>query len=138
MDSPYLLMISDPVRPAIACSRTTQSNLRFKSPMTLKGFEITVKSFEIARHQAGRPQSHIIRIAATKHEDFSDRLIFRSPRSFWLRPALSYTRMRAIISAYILSFFKTYVANDQHAQCASGTRHINKVKFIRGPPIQSR
>jgi dienelactone hydrolase len=131
VDAPYLLMLSDSARPAIACARTTQPYPRFTPPMA-------AKVFDAARRQARRPKSHIIRIAGAKHQDFSDRLMLRSPGSLWLRPSQPNARIHAIISAYILSFFKTYVANEQHPLMCVRHSPYREVQFIQNPPVQIR
>lgn len=123
VDVPYLLMVSDSTQAAVAVAPEPSPHSRFTPRMA-------AEVFDAARRQAKRPQSHIIRISGARHEDFSDQKFYQTLWSLALRPSQPSARVRAIISAYLLSFFTTYVAQQQHPLMCVRHSPYREVQFI--------
>ncbi len=97
---PYLMMLSD-------------GSYGFRSP-TGDGSRLAAvlrapARYRNAHRQAALPESHVIEITGTKHEHFSDILVLSSCRWFGMEQSANWRRIRAIIDAYAVAFFRTYL-----------------------------
>jgi dienelactone hydrolase len=97
---PYLLMLSDssaatrnPVGDGSRLAAVLRAPARYRD----------------AHRQAALPQSHVIELTGTKHEHFSDLLVLSSCRWFGMEQSSNWKRIRAIIDAYTVAFFRTYL-----------------------------
>jgi hypothetical protein len=83
------------------------------------------------RTQASLPTSHIIEVSGTRHEHFSDRLMasVRSSRGAQRSGAL---RVRAIIDAYAVAFFQTYLGATPHPLMCVRHSPYPEVRFVEG------
>jgi dienelactone hydrolase len=84
-----------------------------------------------ARAQAALPTSHIIEVAGTRREHFSDRLMtsVRTARGTHRAVAL---RVRAIIDAYTVAFFQTYLGATPHPLMCVRHSPYPEVRFVEG------
>jgi dienelactone hydrolase len=83
------------------------------------------------RTQASLPTSHIIEVAGTSHEHFSDRLMtsVHSSRGAQRSAAM---RVRAIIDAYTVAFFQTYLGSIPHPLMCVRHSPYPEVRFVNG------
>jgi hypothetical protein len=117
---PYLLMLSDVSMP----TKGEQSvGAALESPLKLG-------EFRRAQSQAALPESHVFEIVGTKREHFSDRLIFPSRGLFGRRRLATYKRVRAIIDAYTVAFFATYLQGAPHPLMCVRHSPYPEVRFV--------
>ncbi|MFA5901448.1 MAG: hypothetical protein WC829_20290, partial [Hyphomicrobium sp.] len=81
------------------------------------------------RTQASLPTSHIIEIAGARAADFTDWLM-SSLRFASLEKRPSIVRIRAIIDAYTVAFFKTYLEASQHPLMCVRHSPYPEVRFV--------
>jgi hypothetical protein len=98
--TPYLLMLSDFSMPGAGPPYEKASDA---PPSASRPTEQ-----RRAQRQAGQPESHVIEVAGTEREHFSDRLVFPSLLAGGQRLP-NYKRIRAIIDSYTVAFFGTYL-----------------------------
>lgn len=82
-----------------------------------------------SRTQASLPTSHIIEVAGTRREHFSDRLVSSSLFAHD-RLRTANMRIRAIIDAYTVAFFKTYLEGSPHPLMCVRHSPYPEVRFI--------
>ena len=97
---PYLLMLSD-------SSAGTRN--RVGDGLRLAAVLRAPARYRDAHRQAALPQSHVIELTGTKHEHFSDLLVLSSCRWFGMEQSSNWRRIGAIIDAYTVAFFRTYL-----------------------------
>jgi predicted dienelactone hydrolase len=83
------------------------------------------------RTQASLPTSHIIEVAGTRREHFSDRLMNLVRSSHGAKRAVG-LRVRAIIDAYTVAFFQTYLGATPHPLMCVRHSPYPEVRFING------
>lgn len=119
---PYLLMLSDFSMPA-ARSATLAMDEGNDSPSRLA-------DYRRAQRQAELPESHVIEVAGTRREHFSDRLIFPTRLFAGCRQVPSCRRIRAIIDSYTVAFFTTYLQTEPHPLMCVRHSPYPEVRFI--------
>jgi dienelactone hydrolase len=97
---PYLLMLSDS---SVGSPSPAGDGSRLAAVLRAPA------RFRDAHRQAALPQSHVIELTGTKHEHFSDLLVLSSCRWFGMEQSSNWRRIRAIIDAYTVAFFRTYL-----------------------------
>ena len=121
LNVPYLLMLSDSSRAAPQATSLPAGN----AP-TRPG------EYRYAQDQAALPESHVIEVAGTKSEHFSDKLIFPS----WISRRHDHLpgckRIRAIIDSYTVAFFTTYLRADPHPLMCVRHSPYPEVHFVTG------
>jgi predicted dienelactone hydrolase len=119
--TPYMLMLSDFSMPAprapVSKAAAPQSRL---------------DEYRRAQDQAGMPESHVIEVAGTRQEHFSDRLIFPTRLFAGFRQLPSCRRIRAIIDTYTVAFFTTYLQADPHPLMCVRHSPYPEVRFVNG------
>ncbi len=121
---PYLLMLSDFAMKAMPPAT--------KAMYSAGGDPSQLPEYEHAQHQAALPNSHVIEVANTSREHFSDHLIF-PPRLFsGFRALPAYKRVRAIIDAYTVAFFNTYLRSSPHPLMCVRHSPYQEVRFVPG------
>jgi hypothetical protein len=86
---------------------------------------------DATRPQASFPTSHIIEVAGTRHEHFSDRLMTYARYSRGAQRAMA-LRVRAIIDAYTAAFFQTYLGTTTHPLMCVRHSPYPEVRFVEG------
>lgn len=120
--APYLLMLSDESVPDKESSAHTSE----ASPRS--------GAYRHAQHQAALPHSHVIEIAETKREHFSDRLVFPSWLASTHQRLPNFKRIRAIIDSYTVAFFRTYLQSAPHPLMCVRHSPYAEVRFVHAPP----
>jgi hypothetical protein len=81
------------------------------------------------RNQGALPSSHIIEVAGTRTKHFSDWLVVSSLFASSAERAVA-LRIRAIIDAYTVAFFKTYLQATPHPLLCVRHSPYPEVRFI--------
>jgi hypothetical protein len=84
-----------------------------------------------ARMQASLPTSHIFEIVGARREHFSDRLVTTVRFARGARRSVG-LRVRAIIDAYTVAFFKTYLGSSPHPLMCVRHSPYPEVRFVEG------
>ena len=117
---PYLLMLSDP------------SMLEPYSAPLQGANALSPGDYRRAHDQAALPESHVMEVAGTKREHFSDRLIFPSRLLAGCQPSANSKRIRAIIDSYAVAFFTTYLDGGPHPLMCVRHSPYPEVHFLAG------
>jgi dienelactone hydrolase len=120
---PYLLMLSDFSMPSGPPSATPDHGT--ESPSRLP-------AYRRAQRQAALPESHVIEVAGTRREHFSDKLIFPSRLFAACRQIPGAKRIRAIIDSYTVAFFTTYLQTEPHPLMCVRHSPYPEVRFVSG------
>ena len=122
---PYLLMLSDFSMPASRRPPPKASTGASEAPARLG-------DYRRAQRQAALHESHIIEIAGTRREHFSDKLTFPSRLIAGCRQVQNCKRIRAIIDSYTVAFFTTYLHGEPHPLMCVRHSPYPEVHFIAG------
>jgi hypothetical protein len=95
------------------------------------GYRVKPQASSPARTQASLPTSHIIEVEGTRREHFSDRLIISLRFAGSQQRAVS-LRVRAIIDAYTVAFFQTYLQASPHPLMCVRHSPYPEVRFVEG------
>ena len=116
---PYLLMRSDRT-----AQRADQRPVSDETKAPLPAANGT-------RRQASLPTSHIIEVAGTRHEHFSDRLMTYVRSTHGAQRSVG-LRVRAIINTYTAAFFQTYLGATPHPLMCVRHSPYPEVRFVEG------
>jgi hypothetical protein len=119
--TPYMLMLSDFSMPAPPSTTSQAGAARSR-----------LDDYRRAQEQAAMPESHVIEVAGTRQEHFSDRLIFPTRLFAGRRQLQSCRRIRAIIDSYLEAFFTTYLQGDPHPLMCVRHSPYPEVRFVNG------
>jgi hypothetical protein len=122
---PYLLMVSDFSMPSAPPSALQTPDDGTDSPSRLA-------DYRRAQRQAVLPESHVIEVAGTRREHFSDKLIFPSRLFAGCREVPGGKRIRAIIDSYTVAFFTTYLQAEPHPLMCVRHSPYPEVRFVSG------
>jgi len=122
---PYLMMLSDFSMPASRRPPPRASTETSEAPTRLG-------DYRRAQRQAALSESHIIEIAGTRREHFSDKLTFPSRLIAGCRQVPNCKRIRAIIDSYTVAFFTTYLDGEPHPLMCVRHSPYPEVRFITG------
>jgi hypothetical protein len=122
---PYLLMLSDFSMPAASLPTGTWQD--GAEPPSRLG------DYRRAQAQAALAECHVIEVAGTRREHFSDRLIFPSRLVAGCRQIAGCKRIRAIIDAYTVAFFTTYLHREPHPLMCVRHSPYPEVRFVPAP-----
>ncbi len=122
---PYLMMLSDFSMPAPRSSAPRGAKDAPDVPSR-------VGDYRRAQHQAALRESHIIEVAGTRHEHFSDRLTYPSRLFAGRRQLPNCKRIRAIIDSYTVAFFTTYLLGEPHPLMCVRHSPYPEVRFVVG------
>lgn len=120
---PYLIMRSDP---AARAAREAAGEDKARRPPATASLG---SQQQRTRTQASLPTSHIIEVKGTRREHFSDRLISSSLFATAQQRSAN-MRVRAIIDAYTVAFFKTYLEVSPHPLMCVRHSPYPEVRFI--------
>lgn len=127
--APYLLMLSDVSAPAAENAHLDDSDGESESPPQ------KIDACREAQQQATLPESHVIEVAGTKREHFSDRLMLPSAFARARHRAANFRRIRAIIDSYTVAFFSTYLRGAPHPLMCVRHSPYAEVRFINSPQV---
>jgi dienelactone hydrolase len=123
--APYLLMLSDEDT-AHAAGNEVSARTSEEKPRS--------STYRHAQHQASLPHSHVIEVADTRREHFSDRLVFPSWIASTQQRLPNFKRIRAIIDSYTVAFFRTYLQSAPHPLMCVRHSPYAEVRFVHAPP----
>lgn len=123
---PYLLMLSDLSMPPPHKAPAHAPEDPSEAPARLA-------HYRRAQGQAALPESHVIEVAGTRREHFSDRLIFPSRFLSACRQIPNVRRIRAIIDSYTVAFFTTYLKAEPHPLMCVRHSPYPEVRFVPAP-----
>ncbi len=121
---PYLMMLSDFSIPA---PRSTPRTIENAPDVPSR-----VGDYRRAQRQAALPESHVIEVAGTLREHFSDRLTFASRLFTSYQQLPNSKRVRAIIDSYMVAFFTTYLRREPHPLMCVRHSPYPEVCFVTG------
>jgi hypothetical protein len=121
---PYLLMRSDSA--ADNAHRDADGDRHSKPQQTSPG-----PAGNGERTQASLPTSHIIEVAGARREHFGDRLVTTLRLARGAQRSVG-MRVRAIIDAYTVAFFKTYLGASPHPLMCVRHSPYPEVRFVGG------
>lgn len=130
VDLPYLILNSEypPRHPWVARLSTWVSTSRANAERRYRA------AYDTQIRQASRPGTLTLFIAGSSHDDFTDALY--SPSRWrtwrpWRGPMIPRARQRAIVDAYLLAFFDTYLRDTPSPLITGAASPYPEVRVLR-------